>query len=475
MIMTTSSRESTQLAVIEALVGLSTVDLPCGDLYLHRAETLLERSLTKEKYLVLRGDRESLPSVAKALHQAAERSDWQRVRALAEEGLRDRQRLADNERILSFGDAVYGPRVLHADAAALALSGVVVQATSHLGRVRDDGVARLRFALAHDDEQADLYRARLAHLESLEIVPDETAGTVVNAANLQQRILEAADREDFGEAERLSAAIINAAPGNRPGRLRAPRPAAGRIQVLAAELPHAAIGRARDLGLSAVELPADGALNGYLSCCCVERVTFPDAPLTECHRRPETCTCGHICPPEVSDNLRGVLDLLILHPFVTSAGARYLPWFGGETILVETFPETEPDTRTGLIDLLRLPRRCGLSRFAIEDATRSYTAELCSTLGLGAAEYSVVPIPFDAYLRLAPRFGWGRDHRWTHFDGYQLTRELHLRALVGGDVEYGGPEDLCSVARNYEADRIGARFAIVRRQRFTAREPERGG
>jgi hypothetical protein len=243
------------------------------------------------------------------------------------------------------------------------------------------------------------------------------------------------------------------------------------MQALAAEIPDAAIKRARSLGLSAVVLPADDALNGYLSCCCVERMTFPSAPLTESHRRPETCTCGHTCPPKVSDSLRGVLDLLMLHPFVTSTGARYLPWFGSEALLVETFPETDADTRTDLLDILRLRFRRGLSRFAIEDATRTHTADLCTVLGLDPAEYAVVPIPFDAYLRLAPEFGWGRQHLWTHFDGYQLTRELHLRALVGGDVEYGGPEDLCSVARNYEADRIGARFAVVHRQRFTAREP----
>ena len=466
-----TSPDSTQIAVVEALVVLSTVDLPCSDLYLHRAQALLEHVLSEDRYRALRRDRESLPGVARALHQAAEHGDWQRVRALAQEGLRDRQRIAANERLLSLGDAVYGLRVLHAEPAALALSGIVVQATSHLGRVRDEGVARLRFLLIHDEAQAELYRARLAHLESLEVVPDEAAGTVLNAANLQQRIMEAAEKEDFDQAERLSAAIIDAAPGNRPGRLRAPRPAVERMQVLTAELPTAAIGRARDLGLTAVTLPADGALNGYLSCCCVERVAFPDAPLTECHRKPETCTCGHACPPEVSDNLRGVLDLLMLHPFVTSTGARYLPWFGSETLLVETYSETDPDSRTDLLDILRLHRRRGLSRFAIEDATRSHTAELCTILGLDPVEYAVVPIPFDAYLRLAPRFGWGQQHRWTHFDGYQLTRELHLRALVGGDIEYGGPEDLCSVARDYEADRIGARFAVVRRQRFTAREP----
>jgi hypothetical protein len=59
-----------------------------------------------------------------------------------------------------------------------------------------------------------------------------------------------------------------------------------------------------------------------------------------------------------------------------------------------------------------------------------------------------------------------RQQLWTHFDGYQLSRDLHLRALVGGDAHYGGPEDLCSVARDYETEHLMARFAAVDRQRL---------
>lgn len=269
----------------------------------------------------------------------------------------------------------------------------------------------------------------------------------------------------------MSAAILDAAPGNRPARIRARRSAASLVQTLAAELPDGAVRRAHDLGLTAVTLTADDALNGYLSCCCVERMTFPGAPLTEAHRTADTSTCGHDCPPAVSGGLREVLDLLMLHPFVTSAGSRYLPWFGAETLLVKTFPETEPETHTGLLDALGLRSRRGVSRLAIEDAVRSRTGPLCVDLGLDPAAHAIVPIPFDAYLRLAPHFGWGRQHLWTHFDGYQITRELHMRALVGGDVSYGGPEDVCSVARDYETEHIVARFAVVRRHRFTAREP----
>ena len=154
---------------------------------------------------------------------------------------------------------------------------------------------------------------------------------------------------------------------------------------------------------------------------------------------------------------------------MSSAGSRYLPTFDAETLLVETFSEREPETPSGLLEALALPRRRGLSRLAIEDAVRSHTRRVCTTLGLDPTRHAVIPIPFDAYLRLAPLFNWGAERQWTHFDGYQVTNGLTLRALVGGDAGYGGAADLCSVARDYESQRIVSRFCIVQRERLTAR------
>ena len=252
-----------------------------------------------------------------------------------------------------------------------------------------------------------------------------------------------------------------------------PSPSDGHARLLSAPLPPGVLDRARDLGLTPETLEAVPGVNAYLGCCCANRATFPTAPLSETHRKPDTCTCGHACPPDVRPTLRESLDLMLLHPFMTSGGTRYLPWFGTETLLVETFPETDPDARTRLLDRLGLPRRRGLPRIAIEDALRSRTAYLCGELGLDPFEFTVVCIPFDAYTRLAPQRGWGRQQLWTHLDGYQVTRELRLHALVGGDTRYGGPDDLCGVQRDYDAARITARFCVVRRERFLARQAQK--
>jgi hypothetical protein len=139
-------------------------------------------------------------------------------------------------------------------------------------------------------------------------------------------------------------------------------------------------------------------------------------------------------PSDMRPTLWETLELLVRRPFVTSAGTRYLPGFGPERMLVETFPETEADARGPLLDLLGLSRRRGASRLLLEEALHHGTAEVCAALGLDPFEFTAALIPFDAYLRLGPDRGWGRQALWTHFDGYQLTTALHLRAMVGGDV-----------------------------------------
>ena len=41
--------------------------------------------------------------------------------------------------------------------------------------------------------------------------------------------------------------------------------------------------------------------------------------------------------------------------------------------------------------------------------------------------------------------GWGRQPFWTHFDGYLVMADGRLRALVGGDVRFGGLYDVLGI------------------------------
>lgn len=464
-----ASSDADLLAVLRALVHLSTVDLLHADRYLYRAELLLPKLCTRQQYRALRHDQVRLPTLTADLRQAAEQGDWSKVRTLAQEAANARERLAAGSQILPLADAVYGPRLLHVDVISLALGGVVAQPSPHLMRACVAVLDHLRRLVSQDREWASFYRSRITYYEHCQLVRGEDAGPAVDVTHLRQQILAAVAAGDFVRVKRLTDSLGTEQPAPA-ARLRAPRPREERVRELAAGFPDAAVTRAGGLGLTLETLPRAGGLNEYLSCCCADQATLPDAPLAETHRSTEHCTCGHACPPDVRSSLRENLDLLMGHPFISSAGLRYLPWFGPETVLVETFPETDPDVRTGLLSALGLPKRRGLSRLVIEDALLTNGLHACTNLGLDPAECTVACIPFDAYLRLAPKYGWGREEFWTHFDGYQVTRELRLWALVGGNTRYGGADNLSILGRDYDSEKLTARFTILRRDRFLVRE-----
>jgi hypothetical protein len=164
--------------------------------------------------------------------------------------------------------------------------------------------------------------------------------------------------------------------------------------------------------------------------------------------------------------------MFMLFPLVNSGGARYLPTFVAEDVLVEDFPDPAEDEQPPASDLLAtlgLPGRRGLSRIAIEGALFMHgTRVLEKELGLDPRAFRLVCIPSDVHLRLGEVEGWGRRQFWTHFDGYLIKAEGRLQALVGGDVRFGGPYDLLGVGRDYNSNHLVARFAVVQRERMVA-------
>ena len=141
----------------------------------------------------------------------------------------------------------------------------------------------------------------------------------------------------------------------------------------------------------------------------------------------------------------------------------------------EDFPdpkEGEQLPRSALLTTLELPGRRGLSREVIEQALLTHGARVLEKeLGVDPRVFRLVCIPSDVHFRLGEAEGWGRQPSWTHFDGYLIRTvegRLRLQALVGGDARYGGLNDLLGVGRDYESERLIARFAVVRRERMVA-------
>ncbi|MEW6273485.1 MAG: hypothetical protein AB1689_29755 [Thermodesulfobacteriota bacterium] len=72
-------------------------------------------------------------------------------------------------------------------------------------------------------------------------------------------------------------------------------------------------------------------------------------------------------------------------------------------------------------------------------------------------------------MRFGRDRGFGQRQQWTHFDGYQVLRNGQLRALIGGDVRYGGLTDLLSIGLADQRQSVIVRFAVIRRARHVAR------
>jgi hypothetical protein len=431
-----------QLAVLRTLVDVSSVDLMYADLYLHRATELLSEVLTRDDYARVGAERRELPRLAEELRRAAERAEWGQVKTLAAAATMDQEHVATQGALLDVADAVYGPRLLNIGPTALALAGLAPYA--QLERERAALAARFAWLESADPQWSRLYgrRARV-YRASGPVHAGNDPGTVDEQA-LRSRVLDAVARGDFTAIARLVDGVAHPTAEGQTARVALPPAGYGRA--IAEEIPPAAVARAERYGFVVETLPADPCWEGYLAGDGGD----PSA----------TCSA-----------MRETLDLLLGSPFMTSGGSRYLPWFGEERLLIETFPETQPEGGTALLERLGLPRRCGLSRLALEDAVRSHSVDLCIELGLDPLEFTLAPIPFDAYVRLAPRYSWGTHAIWTHFDGYQVVTGTRLRALVGGDVRYGGVGDLCAVQRDYDALRITTRLSIVRRVRFAVRAP----
>jgi len=173
---------------------------------------------------------------------------------------------------------------------------------------------------------------------------------------------------------------------------------------------------------------------------------------------------------DTPEALKGRIELSALHPFVNSAGVRLLSKLVAEDLLVEDFADPAEGGEapsSALLEALGLPRRHGLSRLQLEKTLQLRGSTVVrDELGLDPFRFRLVCIPSDVHLRLGLRRGWGNQKIWTHFDGYMVRADRQLLALAGGDVRFGGVYDMVGVGRNYDSEKIIARFAVVQRRRM---------
>lgn len=471
-------------SVAKALVEVAHEDTIYADVYVRRARELLSTTLTRAEHQALKHIQRDIEEAVRRSKQATALQHWVEVEAAAAQADALRQKANEGAALRELGTKIYDTVGVAIDPFSPGFD-FLPGAERDRGDVRDTLVERLK-GLSHADQaHAPFYDARRAYFGGLALESRRADATVPKAqsiAEIRQLAAQAAERGDTARLRRYAQDILalekkEAEASEKAGE--APRPAAAAATYqcpvdLGAPFPDDAVQRARTLGLAAARtepLPQTRALHEYVAA----RIWSPGLAATRSENegamRAEMAVDEAGFPPDVAQPVKVLVGQFLRNPFVNSGGARYLPRFHAESALVEDFPEDgEPHADTPLLHALGLEGRRGLARVQVDDALLEHGASVLEDrLHLDPREYRLVCIPHDLYMRFGRDRGWGERQQWTHFDGYQVLRSGELRGLAGGDVRYGGLNDLLSLGLADQRASVVARFAVVRRARHVAR------
>lgn len=458
------------LRTVERLLDSGGIDTVYRDLYLQRAGALFAPILSHEEYQALKRSRAELDEALKRSRLTVERDDWAMARDLAVRIGALRWTVEKHELPLKLGDGIYEPAAVLIDPFSSGIHGF----TGWRGPSPDDALGRLAenlAALQQDDPPwRDFYAGRLAFFRAFS--PAEPGSErAVSRFDTERMRREALQAVEGGDVDRLDALLERMREESETPSfpVQASGAATSGVQAdLDAPFPADAVERAGRLGLAAARMEPLARLCEYIASRAWQP-RFQDRLFNgEGRLQPGDIPELHGFPSDVAARLKEFIGIFMLHPFITSGGTRYLPRCIEEEVLFEDFSEDEEHApASGLIDLLGLPGRGGLSRATIERALlRKGGWIVGEQLGLDPRIFRLVCIPCDVYHRLGKARQWGGQRLWTHFDGYQLMESGGIRSLVGGDVRYGGIFDLCSIDPDDEREGVVVRFAVVRRERM---------
>ena len=339
----------------------------------------------------------------------------------------------------------------------------------NLKELRSEILARLKALSQTDSGWLDFYAQRSEVFEALSIDAESTNGsTHPSIAALKDEAVKALETGNFDKLDELAEDLSEVEEASSAANV--PASGADTAETLAKDLPYQftaeTIKQAQALGLALHHVPSQHEEFAPL-CRFAWHPTFamdqenhsgvlrvPDLPM----------------PEGTPEGLRSRIRLFATHPLINSAGVRFLPTMVGEDVLVEDFAEPTTGSgipQSGLLKALDFKQRSQISRLQIEAVLMERgNALLRNELGLDPVEFKLVCIPPDLHLRIGLERGWGQQRIWTHFDGYMVMADGKLWALAGGDIRYGGIYDLLGVTRNYDSDRVIARFAVVQRRRM---------
>jgi hypothetical protein len=452
------------LALATKLFDTGTVDTVYRDLYLSRARTVLTGVLPIEEFRGIAQQKTDLAMLPLTIGRALDRGDWSQVKTLSDRATTLRRAVDGKHRLLETARKIYVDDDVKLDPFSPGMQSLTRRSVKDLLALRSKAVDNLA-ALERDDASwKSFYAGRRAALQALTLATDEhspTAGTSVDPRETAKRALQAGDMRGLAQlAETLMAAATPTT--SREPTARSTRVTEEPTVDLLTSFSDDTLRAARRLGLAARRLeskPELAALRQY----AWNPLLTDEAGMGQVKPVP--------LPAGTPEGFRERLEMSMIRPLVNSGGARHLPRLVAEDVLVEDFPdpkEGEEPRASELLTALGFSRRRGLTRIAIEQALLAHGAKVLETLGLDPHAFRLVCIPPDVHIRLGEGEKWGAQPLWTHFDGYLIMTNGRLRALAGGDVRYGGLNHLSGIGRDYDADLVMARLAVVRRERMIA-------
>jgi hypothetical protein len=458
--------------VVTVLLEAGNVDTVYRDVYLGRARTLLAPSLSPEDFHRIEQEHAQLAELPLSIARAMDRANWPLVKELCQRAATLKQIAESKKALTEAGRGVYAVTDIRLDPFSPGLGRFTRVTTKDMPALRTRAVERLSTLEQSDPVWKDFYAGRRAAFQARAGIasahPDPAGGTTPSE-DAREAATQALKAGDLSRLAQLADALITAAtpaksesaPGASAGV--SPTPAPRQAGELLVTYSSDTVARARRLGLAPRHMESRAEL------AALHRYAW--TPLLDDPGHAELRQVPPV-PAGSPEGFRNRVEMFVIHPLVNSGGARHLPKLHAEDVLVEDFPDSaasDQSVKSELLAALGLPGRRGVPRVAIEQALLTHGAELVEQeLGLDPRVFRLVCIPSDVHLRLGEAEGWGRLPFWTHFDGYLVLADGRLRALAGGDVQYGGLNDLLGVSRDYDSDRLVARFAVVHRERMVA-------
>ena len=442
-------------SLVTVLSEAGNIDTVYRDVYLGRARAALAPVLSVDEYHRLERERAALADARLAAARALDKADWPLVKELSRRAQALKQGINDSAALFQAARMVYDAADVLLDPFSPGLQVFTRIPTRELATRRTRALELLGTLQGADVGWKDFYATRSLAFQALPASFSETEAATASPTDALEAARQALNADDMARLAALADVLSTGAA-----------PAGAEHHDLQTPYSGDTLARARQLGLTPRHLEPRTEI------ASLRRYAW--TPLSDASRT-RAAASGVRLPSGYPEGLQEGLEIFMIHPLVNSGGARYLPSLVAEDVLVEDFPDPadgQAAPMSPLVKSLGLPGRRGLSRDAIEHALLLHGGRIVEDdLGLDPRAFRLVCIPPDVYVRLGGAEGWGRQPFWTHFDGYLIRTvagQLRLQALAGGDVRYGGLYEVLGVGRDYDSDRLLARFAVVQRARMLA-------